>query len=126
HPEGASREAPIGNEPDRITQSSADDCGGWRQHLSHSRPTARALVADDQDVARLDAAGEDRFEAILLGFEHPSGPGQFALLDASDFCDRAFGREVTSKNREMTLRVDRPAPRANHLLIPTRLDRNLC
>src|SRR5438105_6892473 len=59
HAPGAAREAAIGDEADRFAEPLADERGSGRQHLAHAGTALRSLVADDDDVARLDPVGED-------------------------------------------------------------------
>jgi hypothetical protein len=41
---------------------------------------ARAFVADDDDVARLDLVAEDALHRRVLAFEHARGPANFRML----------------------------------------------
>ena len=52
---------------------------GDGQHLPHARPALGALVADDHDVAGVDAPGQHGLEGGLLAVEHPG-----AALEAVD------------------------------------------
>ena len=49
-------EAAVGEQCDRLAQAFADQRRGDAEHLAHARPADRPLVADDDHVARLDAA----------------------------------------------------------------------
>ena len=59
-PVGAAREAPVGDERGVGAATGALHRARDREHLAHPGATLRPLVADHDDVARVDAPGEDR------------------------------------------------------------------
>src|SRR4029077_16997297 len=63
---GGTREAAIGNERNLVAHALAIDGRGRRQHLAHSGPAARSLVADHQHLAGLVLALAHGTEGILL------------------------------------------------------------
>ena len=69
HAPGRAAEAAVGDEHDRVAQAAPDDRGGDREHLRHARRPGRALVADDDDFARLDDSGVDGLQARRLRAE---------------------------------------------------------
>ena len=76
-PNAGARRAPaetaISDQGNLVTQAHADDVAGRREHFLHSRTAARPLVADDDDVARLDLAGENAFAGVVLALEDHAG-----------------------------------------------------
>ena len=63
---------------------------GDGEHLAHARAALGALVADDDDVAGLDAAGEDRLHRAVLAVEHPGRALEAVEVDAGDLHHRAL------------------------------------
>src|SRR5690606_31036329 len=72
------------------------------EHLLHARAAAWSLVADDDDVARLDLAGEDAGDGRILALEHHRRPreDQDRLVDAGGLHDGAGFGEVAVEHRE--------------------------
>ena len=66
---------------------------GDGEHLAHAGPALRSLVADHDDVAGLDRAGEDRVHRPVLAVEHAGGAFEAELVDARHLHDRALRRE---------------------------------
>src|SRR4029077_1821175 len=62
-------EAPVGDERDVGAEAASHERARRAEHLAHSRPSARPLVADDDDVALLHTPGEDRRRRPLLPLE---------------------------------------------------------
>ena len=123
---GAAREASVGDEPDRIAQSRADDCRGRRQHLAHPGSALGPFVADHQHVAGFDLAVRGSLRANPPRDSNTrAGPVIWRLLIPGDLRDRAFGGEVAAQDREMPLRVHRTVPRMDHVLILARRRRAL-
>src|SRR5260370_10222329 len=88
------REPPISNQRDFLADTLADKRAGGRQHLAHTRPALRTLVADDDHVADLVVAVPYRGERILLAIEAARRPGELQPLHACDFDDRPLRRQV--------------------------------
>ena len=72
-----------------LAEPLAHDRGGDRQHLAHARPAGRALVADDDDVAGLDAAVRHGRHRRLLALEHARRAAVVAPLVAGELDDAA-------------------------------------
>ena len=68
---GAAGEPAVGDERGVAAAAGALHRAGDGEHLAHARAALRALVADDDDVAGLDLAGEDRLHRRRLAVEHP-------------------------------------------------------
>ena len=93
-----------------------DDRRGDREHLAHAGAARRALVADHDDVVRLDLLRLDRRERLLLGLEHARGAAVLEPPVARQLHDTAVGREVPAQDREAAVRLQRIGERADHLL----------
>src|SRR5258706_6108348 len=74
HSPGAAGEAPVGDDAHGLAEALANESGSGREHFAHAGPAFRALVADDEHIARLDLVGEDRIHGRGLAFEHARGP----------------------------------------------------
>ena len=104
----AAREPPVGDERTVAAAAGALHGSGDGQHLAHARAALRALVADDDDGAGLDRAGEDRVERGLLAVEDPGGPGELRILvEAGDLHDAALRGERAREDGDPTVGVDR-------------------
>src|SRR4051794_38963540 len=66
---------------------------GGRQHLTHARTALGTLVTNDEHVAFLVLARPDRGEGVILAVKAARRTGEFQLLHAGHFHDRALGRE---------------------------------
>src|SRR3989442_2487714 len=71
----AAGKSSIGDQADRITESGADDRGGWRQHLAHAGTALRPFVTNDDNVAGLDCSGKDCLQTVLFRVEYPRWAG---------------------------------------------------
>ena len=103
--------------------AAADDRRRHLQHLAHAGAAGRALVADDDDVAGVDAAGLDDGEAVLLALEHASGTGLTHPLGARDLDDRALRGEVAVEDRQAALGLDRVVDGTDDVLAGRLVDR---
>ena len=65
----AAAEAAVGDQGDRFAQPRAHDVAGRTEHLLHARAALGAFVADDDDIARLDLAGQNAFARLFLAVE---------------------------------------------------------
>src|SRR4051794_7081059 len=65
----AAGESTVGDEGRVGAAAGALHRTGDREHLTHAGPALRALVANDDDVARLDATGEDLLHRGLFAVE---------------------------------------------------------
>src|SRR5438093_12747687 len=115
-------EAAVGQERDLLAQTLADQRRGDAQHLAHARAAARALVADDDHVARLDRAPGDGGHRVLLTLEDARGAAVGRALVPGHLHHAALGREVALQDDEAAGRLERPLERGDDLL-PGRLDR---
>src|SRR5207248_1677210 len=115
------REAAVGDERYLVAEPLADERRGDVQHLAHPRAARRALVADHDDLARLDGARLDRGEAVLLGVEHACRAAMEEAFVPRELHDRALGSQVAAEHREPAGRLERPLEGYDDLL-PRRLD----
>ena len=68
------------------------------QHLLHAGTTCGPLVANDDDIARLDLFLEDDGHGLLLGLHHAgrAGEGPQLFLHAGGLDDGTVGGEVAA------------------------------
>src|SRR5204863_175988 len=83
-----------------VPHAGAVDRRGHGEHLAHPRAAGGALVADDHDVARLDAAVRHRAHRGLLALEDSRGTGVVAALVAGELHDAALGGDVAAQDRQ--------------------------
>ena len=107
------REAPVGQQRDVLAEARAVDRGGDGEHLAHAGPARRPLVADDHDVARLDAAVRDGVHRGLLALEDARRTGVEAALVPDELDDAALGGEVAAQDGQAAARLDRIVERAD-------------
>ena len=71
----------------------------------HARPTGRAFIADDHDIARLNLLIEDDRYRFFLGFHDScrAGEGPQLLFDARCLDDGPVGSEVSAQYNEATV-----------------------
>ena len=93
---GRAGEAAVGDERDLVAHALAVERRRGREHLAHAGAAARALVADDENLAFLVLALGDGLEAGLLAVEAAGRAAEDLLVGrhARDLHDGAFGREV--------------------------------
>ena len=98
----AAGEAAVGDQRAGLSQALRLDVARRVEHFLHARPAARAFVADDDDVAGDDLAGENAARRVVLALEHFRRPleRQHAGVDACRFDDAAVEREVALQHRE--------------------------
>ena len=72
------------------------------EHLAHARAALRAFVADDDDVAVMDLAGEDSLLCGLLGVEADGLALEVmqALVERAGLGDAGVGREVAAQDSD--------------------------
>ena len=116
-PARRAREPAVGQQRHRIAEPRAHDRARHRQHLAHARPAARSLVADDDDVARLDRTGLHRRERVFLAVEHARRTGVRRLRVARHLDHRAFGREIALQDDEAAGLLDRIRHRPDDLFL---------
>ena len=71
----AAAETAVGDQGDRFAESRAHDVAGGAEHLLHAGAALGAFVADDDDVAGLDLAGQDAFAGVFLALEDDGRAG---------------------------------------------------
>ena len=88
-----------------------------REHLAHAGPAVRPLVADHDDVARLDGLPLHRLERLPLRCR-TRAPGRDACARSvpDSFSTRAFGREVAEQNHQAAVRLQRAIDRPDDFL----------
>src|SRR5690348_14970069 len=99
---GGAGEAAIGDERDLVAHALAIDRRGRRQHLAHAGAAAWALIADDQNLARLVFALAHGLERIFLAVEAMRRAGKFESLHPGDLHDRTLRSKVTLKTDHAT------------------------
>ena len=113
---GGAGEAPVGEQGHGLPKPLAHERGCHAQHLAHSGPARRALVADHHHVARLDALLLHRGERVLLALEHARRPALVEALEARQLHDAAVGREIAAQDREAAGGLDGIVEGPHHLL----------
>src|SRR5262249_24615891 len=68
---GAAGEAAVGDERASLAQTLRLQIARRIQHFLNARPAFGALIADDDDVARLDLVGENGLHGGILALENP-------------------------------------------------------
>src|SRR5262249_623387 len=119
-PAGGAAEPAVGEERDALAQPRAHDRGRHAEHLAHAGPAARSLVADHDDVARTDPAGQHGGHGVLLALEHPRRPAMLPALVAGHLHHAAVGRDRALQDDEPAGGLDRPIEGPDHVL-PRRL-----
>jgi hypothetical protein len=66
---GRAGEAAVGEQSDAIVETLPSNRRGGEEHFGHSGSSARAFIANDDDVAGLDPAVENRLEGGSLAIE---------------------------------------------------------
>ena len=113
---GRSGEASVREQSDLVADPLADQSGGHLEHLAHPRASRRALVADHDDVAGLDALLLDDREAFLLGAEDPGRAGVLAALLSGHLDHAALRGEVAAQDHQPAGRLERVVERTDDLL----------
>ena len=92
----AAAESAVGYEGDGFAEACTHDIACGAKHFLHTGAAFGAFVADDDDIARLDLAGEDAVAGFFLTFKDDGRAGvrEHCLCDARGFDDRAVGGEV--------------------------------
>src|SRR4051794_8250489 len=115
-PVRGSGETAVRDQRDLVTEAFADERGRDVQHLAHPRPAGRAFVADDDDIASLDAPSLHGGKALVLGIEDACRARVKETLVPGELHDAAFRREVAAQNREAARRLERRLDRNDDLL----------
>lgn len=85
----------------------------------HPRTALRPLIADHNDIARLDLAAENRAHRIILTFEHPRFAGEFqnAVVHARRFHDTTALGDVAEQNGQTAILGKRVLNRTDHTVL---------
>src|SRR5439155_458280 len=86
------------------------------EHLAHAGAALRPLVADHDEVARLEPAGLHRDEGVLLAVEHAGLAAENLLGVARELGHAPLGSEIAAQNRETAVLGDRLRQRPDDLL----------
>src|SRR5207247_8721235 len=86
------------------------------QHLPHPRPAPRPLVSDHDGVARLNLAGIDGRERVLLAVENARRAAVRRRRVLRDLGHRALRREVALQDDQAALGAKGSRQRDDHLL----------
>src|SRR4051812_4870180 len=113
---GGSRETAVGEQRHLVADALPDERGRDLEHLAHAGAAGRALVANHDDVAGLDALLLDHRKALLLGTEDPGGAGVLLSLLARNLDDTALRREVAAQDHETAGGLERIVKRTDDLL----------
>ena len=103
---GTAGEAAIRNQGAGLAQARALEEGCRVEHLLHAGATRGSLVADDDDIARLNFLLEDDGDGLFLRLHHAGRPGegpQF-FLHAGGFNDGAVRCQVAAQDHESAIR----------------------
>ena len=73
---------------------------GDAEHLAHPGAALRPFVANDHDIAGLDAASLHGREGCFLAVEHACRTSMNSEIVSGDFHDASVGREVASEDDE--------------------------
>src|SRR5215470_2688168 len=109
-------EAPVGDERHFGTETAPHERARRAEHLAHARAPARALVADDDDVARLDAPREDRLGRALLAVEDPRAAGEVIALLARELGHGSVRSQVAVENDEVAVLLKRSGKGVHNVL----------
>ena len=110
------RKTPVGDQRDLVAETATHDRPRGTQHLAHAWPAPRALVADDDHIARFDAAREYRRGGALLAVEDTRPPGEREAFLTGDLRHRTLGRDIAAQHDQMTVRLDGVIGAADDLL----------
>ena len=99
---GATAEATVCEESDVGTESGAHDGGGGCEHFGHSGAALRPFVANDDDVAFLDASLFESGEHEFFGVEAAGGSGEDESFLAGDFGNGAFGADIAAHDANVS------------------------
>src|SRR5207248_5845248 len=115
-PVGRPGEAAVGNERDRITQAFPDQGAGHAEHLAHPGAADGALVANHDNVARLDLPGAHRLKRRLLAVEDARRTTMEEPLMAGELYHAAFGCQTATNERQAASRLERLRQLGDHFL----------
>ena len=113
----SSGEATISDECNVFAETASHDGAGWREHLSHAGTSLGPLIADDDDISLLDAAGQDAFKGLFFRFKDAGLSFEEEAFLTGDLGDGSLGSKVSLEDDEMALGFDRIGKRTDDLLI---------
>ena len=93
------------------------ESGSGRQHFTHAGSTARAFIADDNDVAFLVIAIAHGLETLFLGIETACRTRKHLAFHASDFHNRALGSKIALQAHDASRPSDRFIGRTHNILL---------
>src|SRR5262249_18354463 len=93
-------EAAIGHQTDLVPKTFAVQRTGNCEHLAHTRTATRAFVADDNHIAGLDLAFEDRLHCVFFALEYTRWSFEPKVPHTRDFHNAALGSEITFQNSD--------------------------
>ena len=112
---GAGKPA-VCEQSDGIAETGAHQSGGDSQHFTHTRPAFRALITDDDYIARLDDVFFDGCKSCFLVVKHARGAAEILQVMTGDFYDAAFGSEISLEDNESACGLERRIELAHNLL----------
>ena len=101
----------------RLAEAAPVDRGGRRQHLAHAGPALGAFIADDDDIARLDAPVDHGVEGVLLAVEAARRALELQHVHARDLHDRAVRGEAALEAHHAARLAERRLHRIDDLLV---------
>ncbi len=107
------REPAVGDERRVVASPGAGHRPRDREHLAHAGAALRPLVADHDDVAGRDLAGEDLLHRDVFAVEDARGAFEAERVDTGDLHHRALRRERAAEDRDAALLVDRIGERVH-------------
>src|SRR5260370_14652589 len=113
---GGAGKTAIGEQSDGIAETGAHQGGGYREHFTHARPAFRALITDDDYIARLD---DVLFNGCKSGFflvKHARRATKILQVMTGDFYNAAFRSEISLEDDESAGRLERRIELADNLL----------
>src|ERR1700733_98079 len=109
-------EAAVGDESDRVAEPPPDDGSRDPEHLAHAWPAARPLVADDDDVSRLDLARLYCRERSLFAVEDPRRTDVLIAAVSRELEHASFGGERSMQYGKAPARLERRGDFGDDLL----------
>src|SRR2546425_11988809 len=107
---------PIGHQHHILAQTSANERGSDAEHLSHPRPSLRAFVPDDNDVAFLNRSPGDGFHGIFFAVKYSGWAPMIEVLVTGNFGHAPFRSEVALQDHQPSRPFQRVAAWPHHFL----------
>ncbi len=109
----AAGESSVGDQGHVVAESTSHDCGCRPEHFTHSGAAFGAFIPNDDHIALLDSACENRLHGQFLGIVDLCLSSEAQSLLARDFGDGTGRGQIAVKNDEMAVFLDRFVERAN-------------